>query len=57
MKEFHSMYTSKNTYNKYPNPNAQLNNPCYYDSAQFEFEEEFEQQNYPEEEETEEWLH
>ena len=54
MKEFHSMYTSKNTYNKYPNPNAQLNNPCYYDSEQFEFEEEFEQQNYPEEEETEE---
>ena len=32
-------------------PDAQLNNPCYYDSEQFELEEEFELQNYPDDEE------
>lgn len=32
-------------------PDAQLNNPCYYDSEQFELEEEFEIQNYPDDEE------
>ena len=44
----------KNICNKYPNSQAQLNNPCYYDSEQFELEEEFEQQNYPDDEEDEE---
>lgn len=34
-----------------PNPDAQLNNPCYYDSGKFELEEEFEIQNYPDDEE------
>lgn len=34
-----------------PHPDAQLNNPCYYDSEQFELEEEFEIQNYPDDEE------
>lgn len=34
-----------------PHPDAQLNNPCYYDSEQFELEEEFELQNYPDDEE------
>ena len=32
-------------------PDAQLNYPCYYDSEQFELEEEFELQNYPDDEE------
>lgn len=34
-----------------PHLDAQLNNPCYYDSEQFELEEEFELQNYPDDEE------
>ena len=34
-----------------PNPDAQLNDLCYYDSEQFELEEEFELQNYPDDEE------
>ena len=34
-----------------PHPDAQLNDPCYYDSEQFELEEEFELQNYPDDEE------
>lgn len=47
------MYMSKNIYNTYPDPNAQLNDPCYYDSEQFKLEEEFEAQNYPDDEEKE----
>lgn len=34
-----------------PNPDAQLNDHCYYDSEQFELKEEFELQNYPDDEE------
>lgn len=40
----------KSIYNP-SHPDAQLNNPCYYDSEQFELEEEFELQNYPDDEE------